>query len=139
MIKANDLRIGNVVMDGEPLNGRAGTILSINDRSVRLRMEHSTQLIHGNKAHYKPNELPVYPIPLVGEWAERCGILRARKLGFVWCVMHLRWIDQNLFLCDEQSNEIIEIKYVHELQNIYYALQSQELVINIYDRVNLHV
>lgn len=80
------------------------------------------------------------PIPLTEEWLEKLGFWSKYKSN------HLKWslygfdIDQ-ISDEDENGNEIpqeqifhyayqYDIKYVHQLQNLYFALTGKELTIN---------
>ncbi len=41
----------------------------------------------------------------------------------------LKYYNGKMWLVDIEMNEIIELKYVHQLQNLYFALTNEELKI----------
>jgi len=119
MIKANELRIGNKVAMG-----------------VHICTINSIHLVPGiDEVHYrvsgfvKFDQYAVYdyqvdPIPLTPEILDRCGF---KKTKFKWR------IDEGDAFYLYGSNGFYapfvmpEIKYLHQLQNIYYAMTGEEL------------
>lgn len=117
-MKATELRIGNFIqINGEVYETLAITIASIDKFKIDFE-----------------------PIPLTEEWLEKLGFWSKYKSN------HLKWsfygfdIDQ-ISDEDENGNEIpqeqifhyayqYDIKYVHQLQNLYFALTGKELTIN---------
>lgn len=105
-MKANELRIGNYVIDTED-----GNVMQISSGGVI------------NSSHL------MNPIPLTEEWVI--------KFGFAKFLSGIKGTD----LKDEYEKDVvrishwlgsfhfknIEIKYVHSLQNLYFALTGQEL------------
>lgn len=114
-MKANELRIGNLVYG--VITHRV--IKSINEDYYTDTYNNST-LIRDAK-----------PIPLTEEWLVKFGWeltpLNAsfkrynRKSGF----MIIEVYDDNKFWA-----EYIYVKYVHQLQNLYFALTGEELTIS---------
>jgi len=112
MIDAKDLRIGNWFLFGE-LRHQA-THWDI--RNLAL-------------AEFKGNPLETYkPIPLTPEILEKCGFEKWGKDGYdkngIYISKYFNYPIYNPF--GEYINSI-EVKYLHELQNLYYALTKQEL------------
>lgn len=109
-MKTSDLRIGNWVMGNEPFQI---------DLDGLNRFD----------IHYKLNEVDRYePIKLNEEWLER--------LGFEYTLAG--WYDYGIFGVNIEENRAVESlgdfhnqfklpKYVHELQNLYFALTGREL------------
>lgn len=75
------------------------------------------------------------PIPLTEEWL--------LKFGFGWSIQHqahyLYKFDYVIDICNgfcrlikykRSGVELVSIKYVHQLQNLYYALTNTELTCN---------
>lgn len=108
-MKASDLRIGNMVklMDGSVLTVSAIDIMQFTE-------------------HFKP-------IPLTEEWLVKFGFeggdihywhpdsdYSIEKLGGAWEVYH----SQN------PSYYGTTVNYVHQLQNLYFALTGEELICN---------
>lgn len=110
-MKANELRIGNLVIS--PIQGES----EINARGIQWQTV--------KKGYYKP-------IPLTEEWLIKFGFEYRRLTGYYV---------KNDFYCffgdtDETRGKIIFasnfrkrifIQYVHQLQNIYFALTNEEL------------
>lgn len=72
------------------------------------------------------------PIPLTPEVLEKCGAYLKRcdhfcnyyKLGIL---VIKRLIIESVFYCDIKDFGEIEVKHLHQLQNLYYALTGKEL------------
>jgi len=119
MIDHSEIRIGNLVyMFGD---------------AVSLTKEHMIYLLMEDKQPH--------PITLTEEWLTKFGYSYANENGqkFYWHIempyFQLRRDDEDCWLLwyDEDSMEALickeEIKYVHQLQNLYYALTGTELEI----------
>ena len=118
MIDAKDLRIGNwVKFLNKTFQVGAGTI-------------EDCQKANDSDSPYKYE-----PIPLTPEILEKCGF--ERGIIFINRGLELQIdfyknrIDARITLLDnfdgDKGADIIEIKYLHDLQNLYYALTKQEL------------
>lgn len=112
-MKANELRIGNyVIQDVEFIRG----ISSMSLHKFNLDL------------------IKLIPIPLTEEWILKFGF--EKKLTVWWyfnekLVIECGILSNKIFvrfrLNDYESVEISEIKYVHQLQNLYFALTNEEL------------
>jgi hypothetical protein len=130
MLKVSELRLGNLIFhNGEvmpvvQIERRYKTIYSLNYIDVDER-------IIGD--HFQP-------IPLTPEWLERCGFVSTLsgddfhseiiwddpKSDYHYCEAGY-FIDKSGdygYYCD-----IGDIQYLHQLQNLYYALTGEELTI----------
>ena len=117
-MKATELRIGNWVHDP---NGKGA------DKTIRFKMISNWEVL--NTAKWKPYQ----PIPLTHEWLEKFGFdvyqLKNRKRGY------RNNFNINLFkrgdikISYKHRQLSIDLKYVHQLQNLYFALTSEELQI----------
>jgi hypothetical protein len=115
-MEANELRIGNLLMYGSRM-----AVVSAIFKS-HFKCESLEQICFGNSIQSN-----FQPIPLTPEILEKCGFeKRKTRLGaiiyhkgdFVFNeIMHLSW---------KQGN-VIEIKHLHQLQNLYFALTGEEL------------
>ena len=127
-MKSKELRIGNFCKWNGPHYTEQATIASLDLTEVSFKCGD-----YGMVADLEP-------IPLTEEWLEKLGFWSKYKSN------HLKWslygfdIDQ-ISDEDENGNEIpqeqifhyayqYEIKYVHQLQNLYFALTGKELTIN---------
>ena len=103
MINANELRIGNWVQ-------YEGTFV----RVVRVT-----------------NEFVIAdPIPLTEDWFNRFEFENDTANGFIKDSIHIEYIAQVgyvFFINGDVNGESIKIEYVHELQNLFFALRKQEL------------
>ncbi len=112
-MKSSKLRIGNLLQDRD---GKTATVSEITENEFKA---YSGML----------TKLPLNPIPLTPEWLV--------KFGFGLSNIHKGWhritngveilfdIDMGCFI--EMVG--IEINYVHELQNLFFALTGEELEI----------
>ena len=120
MIQASELRIGNNLHD---FNGKLVEVLSIKTNNIRCIYKR----IDTNTSHvslYHNEEL--HRIPITPEILEKCGFVTDEEMG----VSRLFTDD---FSCDYYDGCLwfktsqIEIKYLHQLQNLCYALTGNEL------------
>lgn len=117
IMKAKELRIGNLV---ESPDGFQIVI------EIREKVFYTTD--------FKSSWAEIKPIPLTEEWLEMFGL----KLKPNHTAFHIKGMQfeipsmiggyhDNEFGLEEES--IIELKYVHQLQNLYFALKGEELEI----------
>lgn len=121
-MKANELRIGNLVH----LNGE---LLKISEDDFGEIFGRYSCLFE---------DLDIKPIPITEEWLERFRFLKDTTLKNVWFEKKIP--SQYLSVCIELKRFVIgeapdwtyplKIEYVHQLQNLYFALTSQELEIS---------
>lgn len=119
-MEIKELRIGNNVF----FNGKVQEISSIHsDNTIRLK-ENKDSKCHGC---YKVNRIK--PIPLTEEVLLNCGF---EKIGEWFCKNDLNISiihDKTTFGCNEEY-EIPNVKFLHTLQNLYFALTGEELTYN---------
>jgi len=112
-MKASELRIGNLIEDGMNNNGQA------NVEILRLMDEHPKH--------------PYRPIPLTEEWLLRFGFNNEvyTNGGFLkWQKGEFKLLDRRL--PNTQYHEPkASIDFVHQLQNLYFALTGEELVVKM--------
>ena len=118
-MKVEELRIGNYVN----YNKTEYRILSLSKKSIKGL----SRKWLGNELLGK--DLECYPIPLTEEWLLKFGfdVLKKPK----WCTNgHLELhIYKNISYFYKNSSPPVFIKYVHQLQNLYFALTYKELKI----------
>ena len=114
MIEAKDLRIGNKV----DLYGSIATIETVDFAGIGIAIKEGK------------------PIPLTEEWLLKFGFVytddvenlnRDYKLQEFEIQLHL---DVNDFICCNTIPNYVQIKYVHQLQNLYFDLTNEELTLN---------
>ena len=122
MIAANELRIGNWY---KQLHTGAYT-------QVDLFLFHELYDDETYADHLQP--IPLSPEILVKSgfenlFTEYTGSFYKDRLLIEWGIYDV--IFARLQVDDENSNYIGEIKYLHQLQNLYFALTQTELTINL--------
>ena len=71
----------------------------------------------------------IKPIPLTEEWLIRFGFKVVIGLSFEFNGFETRK-DEDVWIVWKLSSYLICIKYVHQLQNLYFALTGKELTIS---------
>lgn len=107
-MEAKELRIGNLVL--VRTNGKIETI----------------------KHLYEDFGMFVAPIPLTEEWLTKLGFERKQYPGNYYYWLQYRGIEFTAFSPFNQvetDNLEATIEYVHQLQNLYFALTGEELEI----------
>ena len=140
-LSANELRIGNLITIDN-------SVYWIELRDIPLIVTHigQTMNIKGESSHSvgcehtNPKTNTYYeiypqfienikPIQLTEEWLLKFGFEKDNELNFVKFSFKVHfWSNYNSYMYGWIGGNI-EIKYVHQLQNIYFALTGQELTI----------
>jgi len=116
MIKANELRIGNWYNFKNPMG----------DTFTPSIFDFWTEAI-GFEAYGEP-------IPLTPEILEKCGFKKSENEKFFKRDFYILVIDEDgsyAFGTDTYDGYFTDIKYLHQLQNLYFALTGEELKINL--------
>lgn len=150
MIKAQDLRIGNVFRG----IGGVQTVLSLEENTDRGKCNYSNEehrlmyshliLCHQNGNQYKPFEIE--PIPLTEEILLKVGFVRTKvpmksdieyidyRMGqFVLFILPKGIVEVEFCAAHNKIEErgyLRAVKYLHQLQNLYFALTARELDIS---------
>jgi hypothetical protein len=156
MVKANELRIGNWVFCLEPV-----LIESIDERGINRTNDSqmgSTQI----RSYYCALDM-LAGIPLTPEILEKCGFEKSTSNDIyereiysiqvanntsLYFDAHKNWMrgdaDVEWYLSHEWNNNHFKNdfwgnpKYLHQLQNLYFALAGEELIVNLHDET-IHV
>jgi len=117
-------RIGNLIQsDGE--------VFAIDSVS---RNPDNSVVISAGALHVYPAGLELdLVIPLTPEWLERAGfkITQVYEQVNEWFLKPLSiQTDYDIYMVTRIGVDDLELKYVHQLQNLYFALTGQELVFN---------
>ena len=131
-MKVNDLRIGNLLL----FENETQEVSSIHsDNTIRLKKTKDDKC-HGC---YNVDTVTIEPIPITEEWLLKFGFYyqssdknyvvkskqennnSIKKIDGDWCY--------NNDYSDASCYFVRELRYVHELQNLYYALNDEELTI----------
>lgn len=123
-MKANELRLGNLIKIG---GNTIDTYQIYTPKKVTLAILNE---IAGENEERPDAELSVFiPIPLTEEWLLKFGF---KQDGFYNSAE--RWVYLNNILFKGNGHYILchyplcMIKYVHQLQNLYFALTGEELI-----------
>jgi hypothetical protein len=112
---ANELRIGNY------LQGRSSFV-----QVTRIYSEHAVGISKGDPYYVSGDRPCLTPIHLTEEWLVKFGVNKLHKN-----IKVSYWNDD--FLNEQMTlriNEtLIKIKYVHQLQNLIFALTGEELTL----------
>ena len=103
-MKASELRIGNLI------HNKQGNIVYVNTN-------HLTLLLYGIENEFKP-------IQLTEEWLLKLGA-KKDKIDNTYYLSELEIMLPNFFRY--KTSIISRIDYVHQLQNLYFALTGEEL------------
>jgi hypothetical protein len=146
-MRANELRIGNLVKINNDLlpemNGETFIVLGLNERHdyefpestgvVSLRHTLSIRVLNQFDQF-------IEPIPLTVEWLMKFGFNKVidHWIGFEsyhyenkngWIYLIEEGFEIELNILKERHNLGRTYKYVHQLQNLYFALTGEELTI----------
>ena len=118
-MKTSELRIGNLVYGIDDYKDTALPIYSINgDDTIRLKV--------GNESIGCYSVDWIKPITLTKEWLVKFGFDGLYKNDdFFFELIHNDIIGFRLSIDGQYGYK--EIKYIHELQNLYFALTRKEL------------
>lgn len=114
-MEAKELRIGNLVLHKEIVY----TVLEISDEWLQLTNDQLNTRISDVK-----------PIPLTEEWLLNLGF----KKNGEWYKIDNFYIDSTNYNCGIENpkniyNRLKCVGYVHQLQNLYFALKGEELTL----------
>lgn len=146
MIKANELRIGNFIVDDD---GALSKVIGFKpyDHSVRCDEEEGCDIlidIHGAdgkiRRGYAAESTTVSPIPVTSKWLERCGFVNGaidreeywtlefnETEKFSFTDIGLRYGIQGV--AQYEWSKVDHITHLHQLQNLYYWLTGEDLTI----------
>lgn len=122
MITQNELRIGNIIksyLTGEIVH------------TDWLVIKH---ISYGNYQNSYHTDQPVYePIPITDDWLIRLGFEEPKGYGgfvidddYTYTLHPILTMDQCYSFYINESHETV-VRYVHQLQNLYFALTGKEL------------
>lgn len=120
-MNAKDLRIGNIVyykVEDELDDRKEWNEINIIDAEDILSLE---------DCESKKQNHPYFPIPLTEEWLEKLGF---EKVDNAWINSIALYFDSEEYAYNAsyfEYDNLIVIKHVHQLQNLYFALTREEL------------
>jgi hypothetical protein len=121
MIKVKELRIGNLVNFTFYGLTEVNSVYSFDYKTVKITNDVSYQI-----------EM-VTAIPLTDEWLIKFGFeekYKDRLINGFWnggyCIEN-NYFNKQLFDFNHQDVNLVSVRYVHQLQNLYFALTGKEL------------
>jgi len=126
MIKAQDLRIGNLIA----LKGKIVKISAI-DHTGGIDYKHIDDKQENEfiRNLYDPSALP---IPLTEEWLERLGFVYKDKGFEGWYSPMVKGLSVRVYVSEKAfkySHSVTPILFVHQVQNLYHTLTGEELTL----------
>lgn len=129
-MQANELRIGNLIQLYRKPEDKDKTIETI--KSVYYYDERSWYYAEISDGFVVNIDTGILPIELTEEWLVKLGFSGVNVFSLKNNEWFLIWNKKNSFTYDHECYQIeipdIELKYVHQLQNLYFALTGKELV-----------
>ena len=127
-MEAKELRIGNLLLF--PFTNEFVEILGINAQETSKGIT-NTLSFKKDFSLYCEKILALKPIPLTEEWFNKFGYYNENRPNHFekdeyTIDAHAFWDCNGMFIEDKNG---VRIKYVHQLQNLYFALKGKELII----------
>lgn len=127
MINANELRIGNLVSHNDASMHKE--IWQIGNNTVSFSIGRDRKGVEHYQTYYLEG---VNPIILTEDWLLKFGFRKEDKYGngssyFLYTLGILTYNTSYDLLWAGNISDIKQPKYVHQLQNLYFALTGKEL------------
>lgn len=134
MIKSNELRIGNLIENGfKKSNGFPDYI----DRVVSLSEEGEINIWSESLKNQNGGSecMVALPIQLTEDWLIKLGFERLSEKYYIldMCEFSTRYYysySGGFWRFEVEGKLVSELKYVHQIQNIYFVLTGKELILN---------
>ena len=119
-MKANELRIGNIV----GCDIQSVTVKAINDETCVCH--------NGSGKPYVLHLEDLFGMKLTEEWLLKFGFEKDNMLNILYYLKNFGYVcllenEPSIF---RKEGIEIKIKHVHQLQNLYFALTGEELILN---------
>ena len=124
MIKANELRIGNMLHF--PFTNEKVEVLGINAHVENFKIINSISFKKESNLYCEKISV-LKPIPLTEEWLLRFGfdVSEGFKNSYILNSVEI-YLQDGLYWCDF-GNDRVEVKTIHQLQNLYFTLTNKEI------------
>lgn len=124
MLKANELRLGNLVNYEQTTH-----YITLIDRLGFIETRWIKQPI--NELNYTSSIDIIKPIELTEEWLIKFGFYKKNGYGFINITMKgglYNSLNNDCYIYNYYGLQL-NCKYVHQLQNLYFALTGSELTV----------
>ena len=121
-MKATDLRQNNLILYNDKIVTVAGTI----GDTIYYKGDAEVYFDSNIGETYQPFK----PIPLTEEWLLKFGLLKTKNSVLMGGYELIYDDKNNMYNVFVYHGIFCTIKYVHQLQNLYFALTGEELKIN---------
>lgn len=135
-MKSNELRIGNLV-ETDFSEGNIKTVVEIKHKMASVKyIRTDTNEPHQSMVDYER----LVPIELTEEWLKKAGFEKDDTGVDMFDQDYYEWYQKEFptigVLCQssdksylfDENTDTIRIKYVHQLQNLHFAICGEELV-----------
>ena len=117
--QVNEMRIGNIMLDDE--------YNVVNVERINSDRIHEFTMVSQNNGRIYPSN--IYKIPITKQWLEKLGFVNTNTTeypNYTKGVYKCLWRNGKTNICNNHGF-IKDLKYVHELQNLFFALTGKEL------------
>lgn len=134
-MKASDLRIGNLVYSVKEIDhGDRVPVLVVGIDTKHITYLCENHQLHSEIRQFQVTLTQIYPIPLTKEWLDKFGFKDSRILLPDDGELEIRLLGHTFHIWPsdgqtETYNYRNHVNYVHQLQNLYFALTGEELTI----------
>lgn len=131
MIKPAEFRPGSLIQSGKGIY----RVYAVSARQV-LAIQDYKEPIDSEQKVYPADNAIINPIPITEEWLVKLGFVN-RENGWMRLVIcedffYISWelLHGVCLSINFNSTSLVHIKYIHQLQNLIYALTGEELTEN---------
>ena len=117
--QVNEMRIGNIMLDDE--------YNVVNVERINSDRIHEFTMVSQNNGRIYPSN--IYKIPITKQWLEKLGFVNTNTTeypNYIKGIYKCMWRNGEANICNKHGF-IKDLKYVHELQNLFFALTGKEL------------
>ncbi len=118
-----EFRRGNIIEVVFSQGAKVVGIISAITEDCKIKIRDYNSEFNTTKLNY---------IPLTEEWLAKLGFEKIENPNntgtFLWTINEIGFIQSDKFYC-ASIDSLIEIQYVHQLQNLYFALTGEELTL----------
>lgn len=131
---AQELRIGNYINALDDYDQAiASQVMALSDGVADIDEHGNRVLFYTLNGEYAPEQCSIEGINITEEWIKRLGfeedsIIEKRFNKDDYQVYFFK--DDDYIYLRQVGSTIAKIKYIHQLQNLYFALTGNELTLN---------